>query len=116
MLHAAFPAKPQRHAGAWLQAGVADVADPEAARRLAGDAEAGVTQTVIPGWSEGPDPESRGSQGRNCAPSSLLSHRPGMTARLSRTRIEWLAERELALRLLRPLWTRRNGGRQHGIE
>jgi hypothetical protein len=23
---------------------------------------------VIPGWSEGPDPESRDSQVRNCAP------------------------------------------------
>ncbi|BAR59429.1 hypothetical protein NK6_6276 [Bradyrhizobium diazoefficiens] len=26
------------------------------------------TSLVIPGWSEGPDPESRDSQVRNCAP------------------------------------------------
>jgi hypothetical protein len=25
-------------------------------------------EVVIPGWSEGPDPESRDSQVRNCAP------------------------------------------------
>src|SRR5207237_10006834 len=77
MLHVAFAAKPQRRAGAWLQAGVADVADPEAARRLAGDAEAGVTQTVIPGWAEGPDAEPRGTEVGDCTPTSPLLHRAG---------------------------------------
>jgi hypothetical protein len=34
---------------------------------------------VVPGWSEGPDPESRDSQVRNCAPEFDASHRPAMT-------------------------------------
>ena len=40
MLRAAFPAKSQRLAGARLQTGLADVADPEAARRIARGAQA----------------------------------------------------------------------------
>src|SRR6266568_7511249 len=40
MLRAAFPAESERIAGAGLHAGLADVADPEAARRIARDAEA----------------------------------------------------------------------------
>ena len=43
MLRPAFPAESRGLAGARLHAGLADVADPETARRIAGDAEAGVS-------------------------------------------------------------------------
>jgi hypothetical protein len=33
---------------------------------------------VIPGWSEGPDPESRDTRNLEI-PGSMLAHRPGMT-------------------------------------
>ena len=49
MLRAAFPAKSQRLAGARLQAGLADVADPEAARRIAGGAQADLRNSCIAG-------------------------------------------------------------------
>src|SRR5260370_27288896 len=42
MLRAAFPAESLGLAGAGLHAGLADVADPEAERRIAGDAVAGL--------------------------------------------------------------------------
>ena len=41
----------ERLAGARLQAGLADVADPEAARRTEGDAEAGVRRQRAAGWT-----------------------------------------------------------------
>ena len=42
----ATPADPRGLAGAGLHAGLADVADPETARRIAGDAEAGVPSST----------------------------------------------------------------------
>ena len=47
VLCAAFPAKHRGVAGAGLQAGLADVADPEAARRAAGDGEGGVSAPIV---------------------------------------------------------------------
>ena len=44
MFCAAFPAKPQRLAGARLHPAMADVADPETEGRVAGDAEGGVNR------------------------------------------------------------------------
>src|SRR6185437_4896617 len=39
------------------------------------------SEIVIPGWSEGPDPESRDSPVRNRAPGFDAAHRPGMTGK-----------------------------------
>ena len=47
-LCAAFPAECRGVAGAWLQAGLADVADPQAARRAEGEDQAGVTCYASP--------------------------------------------------------------------
>ena len=53
MLCAAFPAESQRLAGARLQAGLADVADPEAAGRIEGRAEGGVSASLLCiGWAK----------------------------------------------------------------
>src|SRR5947207_5466292 len=38
-----------------------------------------VSRAVIPGWSAGPDPESRDSTMCNCTLGFDASHRPGMT-------------------------------------
>ena len=47
----AFPAESRGLAGARLQAEMADVADPEAARRAAGDDQAGVSRGAV-GWAK----------------------------------------------------------------
>ncbi len=47
MFCAAFPAKSRSVAGARLQAGLADVADPETARRVAGGVEGGVRRRAL---------------------------------------------------------------------
>src|SRR6185437_8124434 len=73
VLCTALPAKPRSLHEPRLQAGLADMADPQAARRPAGDDEAGVRELS---FRDGPKDQTRNLE----VPGSMLTHRPGMTA------------------------------------
>src|SRR3954451_12597111 len=68
MLRATLSAEPQRVAGPGLHAGLADVADPEAPRRVTGYAEVGVRITI----------GARFWQRAYCAPLSRLRGEGGV--------------------------------------